>query len=54
MPCKPKWDDPAESERFLEAAKAAEASDDASDFDRALKLVAPDKARRTTKAADGA
>lgn len=38
---KPKWDDPAESERFLEAAKAAEASEDPKEFDKALKRVAP-------------
>ena len=37
----PKWDDPKESERFLDAAKTAEASDDAKDFERALKAVAP-------------
>jgi hypothetical protein len=36
---KPKWDDPQESERFLETAKAVEASDDPKDFDRALKKV---------------
>ena len=36
---KPKWDDPAESERFLEAAKAAEASGDLGDFQRALKRI---------------
>jgi hypothetical protein len=42
MPRKPapKWDDPEESERFLEAAKAAEASDDPKDFERALKRTA--------------
>lgn len=50
MPTKPKWDDPEESARFLEAAKAAEASDDASDFDRALKAVAPDKGRSRQRA----
>ena len=46
----PKWDDPEESERFLEAAKAAEASEDARDFDKALKAVASDKGRRSVKA----
>jgi len=40
---KPKWDDPAESKRFLEAAKKAEASDDPKDFERALKRVAGSK-----------
>ncbi len=40
----PKWDDPEESKRFLEAAKAAEASDDPEDFDKALRAVAPKKA----------
>ena len=44
----PKWDDPEESGRFLEAAKAAEASEDATDFDKALKAVAPDKRRTRT------
>lgn len=41
MPRKPspKWDDPEESKRFLETAKTVEASDDAAEFDRALKIV---------------
>lgn len=41
MPRKPapKWDDAEESKRFLEMAKAVEASDDAADFDKALKAV---------------
>jgi hypothetical protein len=45
MPRKPKpeWDDPEESKRFLEEAKAAEASHDPKDFDRALRAVAPGK-----------
>jgi hypothetical protein len=42
---KPKWDDPEQSKRFLEAAKAAGASDDPKDFDRALKKIAPKKPR---------
>jgi hypothetical protein len=42
-----KWDDPEESERFLETAKAVEASEDSKDFDRALKSVAPNKGRRS-------
>lgn len=37
----PKWDDPEESKRFLDTAKAVEASDDPKDFERALKTVAP-------------
>ena len=37
---KPTWDDPEESKRFLETAKAAEASDDPKDFERALKKIA--------------
>lgn len=45
LKAKPKWDDPAESERFLEAAKAAQASDDSKDFDKALNAVAPKSAR---------
>ena len=42
MPRKPapKWDDPEESKRFMDTAKAVEASDDAADFNRALKAVA--------------
>jgi len=45
MPRKPapKWDDPEESKRFLDTAKAVEASDDPKDFERALKAVAPRK-----------
>jgi len=43
MPHKPepKWDDPAESKRFLDTAAAIEASDDPAEFERALKRVAP-------------
>ena len=37
----PKWDDPEESQRFLETAKAVEASDDPKDFERAVKAIAP-------------
>lgn len=46
MPRKPnpKWDDPIESERFLDAAKIAEADDDPNAFDRALKKIATSKA----------
>jgi hypothetical protein len=49
MPRKPqpKWDDPAQSKRFLDEAKAAEASDDPKDLERALKVVAPNKERRS-------
>jgi len=45
MPRKPnpKWDDPDESRRFLDTAKAVEASDDPRDFERALRTVAPYK-----------
>ena len=42
---KAKWDDPEESERFLAEAKAAGASDDPKDLERALKAVASDKGR---------
>jgi hypothetical protein len=38
---KPKWDNPEESKRFLETAKAVEASDDPKDLEKALKRVAP-------------
>jgi len=49
MPRKPapKWDDPEESKRFLDEAKAAEASDDPKDFDAVLKKVALNKAGRS-------
>ena len=40
MPRKPKRDDPEESERFMETAKAVEASDDPKDFEKALKRIA--------------
>jgi len=48
MPSKPEpeWDDPEESKRFLDTAKAVEASDDPKDFDRALSKVAPRKPSR--------
>ena len=36
----PTQDDPEESKRFMETAKAVEASDDPKDFDMALKRVA--------------
>jgi hypothetical protein len=36
---KNQWDDPEESKRFLDEAKAAEASDDPKDFDDVLKKV---------------
>lgn len=37
----PKWDDPEQSKRFLEAAKLAEASNDPKALDRAVKKIAP-------------
>ena len=37
---KPKWDDPEESKRFLEAAEKAEASEDPKALDRAIKRIA--------------
>lgn len=45
MPRKPepKWDDPEESQRFLDTAKDVEASDDPKEFARALKTVAHDR-----------
>jgi hypothetical protein len=45
MPRKPqpKWDDPEESQRFLDEAKAAEASDDPKEFEAVLRAVAPKK-----------
>jgi hypothetical protein len=32
----PKWDDPEESQRFLDAAEAADSSEDAKEFERVL------------------
>ena len=48
MPRKPnpKWDDPEESKRFLDAAEAAEASANPMDFERALIKVAARKPSR--------
>lgn len=42
----PKWDDPEQSKRFLETAKAVEASDDPNEFERALNNVVSDSAKR--------
>jgi hypothetical protein len=39
MPDKPKRDDPKQSERFLEAAKKAEASESEKEAERAVKKV---------------
>jgi hypothetical protein len=52
---RPKWDDPEESERFLAEAKAAEASDDPKDLEKALRGVASHKPNRPHKerASDG-
>jgi hypothetical protein len=44
----PKWDDPEESRRFLEAAERAEASDDPKDFERALKVIVRKKTKKAT------
>lgn len=41
----PKWDDPAESQRFLDTAKAVEASDDPREFEAAFKRIAPTKSK---------
>ena len=48
MPRKPnpKWDDPEESKRFLETAKAVEASDDPKEFERVFKRVAPHRVKQ--------
>jgi hypothetical protein len=47
MPRKPNppRDDPEQSKRFLELAKAVEASNDPKDFERVLKAIAPHKAK---------
>jgi hypothetical protein len=48
----PKWDDPEQSKRFIEAALAAEASDDPKDdLDRALIRVARHRPSRPAKPA---
>lgn len=44
-----KWDDHEQSERFLETAKAVEASDDPKDFDRAFMKVVPRQPPTQTK-----
>jgi hypothetical protein len=51
MPRKPapKRDDPEESKRFLETAKAVEASDDPKDFERVLRAVASDGKARPSR-----
>ena len=49
---KPKNDDPAEFKRFLETAKAVEASEDPEDFERAFKRVAPPLTRRAKRTSD--
>jgi len=43
----PKWDDPEQSKRFLEAAEKAGASNDPKDLDRALKKIAPARRRES-------
>ena len=54
MPRKPapKPDDPEEYQRFLEMARAVEASDDPKDFDRAFKRIVRLKSRAAPKAPD--
>lgn len=42
---KSKSDDPDEYKRFLETAKAVEASDDPKDLERAVKTISPAKKR---------
>lgn len=42
---KPKLTDAERHKRFVEMARAVEASDDPKDFDRAFKKVAPSSAR---------
>jgi hypothetical protein len=39
------WDDPEQSKRFLDAAEAAEVSEDSDVFDRALKKIAPKRSK---------
>lgn len=41
----PKWVNPKESKRFLDTAKAVEASDDPEDFERAFKKVVPHRGK---------
>jgi hypothetical protein len=47
------WDDPEQSKRFLDSAKAAEASENPEDFDHALTKIARQKptSRRAKPAA---
>jgi hypothetical protein len=45
---KPKWDDPKQSKRFMEAAEKAEASDDPKELDRLLKKIAPSSKKKTS------
>jgi hypothetical protein len=42
----PKPDDPEQSKRFIDAARDVEASEDAEDFERAFKRVAPKKPKQ--------
>ena len=49
----PKWDDPEESKRFLDTAKAVEASDDAADFRKALSAVVSDKPNAKPRSGSG-
>lgn len=48
---KPKPDDPAQSARFIEAAKALEVDETGEAFDKAFKRIVPEK--RTPTQSDG-
>ena len=48
---KPKPDDPAQSARFIEAAKALEVDETGEAFDKAFKSIVPEK--RTPTQSDG-
>jgi hypothetical protein len=48
MSDKPKQDDPAQSQRFVEAAKQIEADETGKVFARAIKKIVPAKRRTTT------
>jgi len=48
----PKWDDPEQSQRFLEAAEVAEASNDPKDFERAFGKVVKSRLRKVAPKGD--
>jgi len=49
-PPRPKQDDPRQSARFVETAKAIEASEDPKDFDKAFKKISSARISRAPRA----